>query len=195
MDLQEKLTYFKASSQEAVKEDIFEQLDAYERTLNADLAQYQANTEKKYQSRLADQKKNLRQEFNKRLSGLQIRQQRDLYLSENEIKSRIFQTFAKALQDYKQETAYQEQLITMIQTILNFAQGEETDIYLDQSDANLVSKLQDAVNHPILTSDREFIGGIRGVLRQRKILIDYSFQTLLDHEAENFQIMEVNELD
>ncbi|MED5769088.1 hypothetical protein VYH72_10730, partial [Streptococcus anginosus] len=99
--------------------------------------------------------------------------------------------FEAAIQTYKESPAYLDQLKEVVKNILDFAQGEKCDIYLDQSDANLQAELKEAVQHDITLSDRDFTGGIRGVMRERNILLDYSFSTLLNLEDENFTIKEV----
>lgn len=195
MDEQEKLAYFERTIQKEAKTETDERLKQYENNLKADFETYQKQIEEKYHNRFLDQQKNLIQEFNKELSESQIHQQRDVYLSKQEIKEKIFKEFRQAIESYKTEAAYAKQLERMAETILDYANGETCDLYIDHTDQNLQGQLKEVCQHDIKLSDRPFLGGIRGVLRKRNILIDYSFQTLLEREADDFEIKEVKELD
>ncbi|OYW73391.1 MAG: hypothetical protein B7Z25_01120, partial [Aerococcus viridans] len=64
-------------------------------------------------------------------------------------------------------------------------------VYINQTDAELLDFCREETGSNVQISDRDFIGGARGVLKERQILIDYSFTTLLSHVEEEFTIKEV----
>ncbi|MDK6232779.1 V-type ATP synthase subunit E [Aerococcus sanguinicola] len=191
MELNEKIDYFNQEVKLQVKEHVDEQVDQYRQTLEADFNEFIQKTDQDFDEQLQANKQAVHKEYNKEISELQIKQQRELYLSENKVKEALFKEFEAAIQTYKESPAYLDQLKEVVKNILDFAQGEKCDIYLDQSDANLQAELKEAVQHDITLSDRDFTGGIRGVMRERNILLDYSFSTLLNLEDENFTIKEV----
>lgn len=191
MELNEKIDYFNQEVKLQVKEHVDEQVDQYRQNLEADFNEFIQKTDQDFDEQLQANKQAVHKEYNKEISELQIKQQRELYLSENKVKEALFKEFEAAIQTYKESPAYLDQLKEVVKNILDFAQGEKCDIYLDQSDANLQAELKEAVQHDITLSDRDFTGGIRGVMRERNILLDYSFSTLLNLEDENFTIKEV----
>lgn len=80
----------------------------------------------------------------------------------------------------------------MLKNIQAYAGREKYDLYIDENDSHLRSQLESYASHPIIISDRPFMGGIRAVLRERQILVDYSFLTFLDRLKENFVIKEAD---
>ncbi len=191
LELNEKIDYFNQEVKLQVKEHVDEQVDQYRQNLEADFNEFIQKTDQDFDEQLQANKQAVHKEYNKEISELQIKQQRELYLSENKVKEALFKEFEAAIQNYKESPAYLDQLKEVVKNILAFAQGEKCDIYLDQSDASLQAELKEAVQHDITLSDRDFTGGIRGVMRERNILLDYSFSTLLNLEDENFTIKEV----
>lgn len=191
MELNEKIDYFNQQVKLQVKEHVDDQVDQYRQTLEADFNDFIKKTDQDFDEQLQANKQAVHKEYNKDISELQIKQQRELYLSENKVKEALFKEFEAAIMEYKESTAYLDQLKEVIRNILDFAQGEKCDIYIDQSDAKLQAELKEAVDHEISLSDRNFLGGIRGVMRERNILLDYSFSSLLNLEDENFTIKEV----
>ena len=67
-------------------------------------------------------------------------------------------------------------------------------IYINPSDENRRSGLEDASRVQLTVSSEDFIGGIRAVIRERNILIDNSFKTQLRNEYDSFYSREVTEL-
>lgn len=56
----------------------------------------------------------------------------------------------------------------------------------------MIETLFEETNANIQISDREFLGGVRGVLKDRQVLIDYS-STLLANVEDSFTIKEVDD--
>ena len=59
-------------------------------------------------------------------------------------------------------------------------------IYLNPSDEEKRSSLEDATGIHLTISAEDFTGGIRAVIRSRNILIDHSFKTALRNEYDKF---------
>ncbi|AMB98875.1 hypothetical protein AWM75_02205 [Aerococcus urinaehominis] len=191
MELQERLQYFAQEVNQDIQVDIDEELKNYQASLDKDFANYQAQLDQRYQKQALDERVQLEKDNNKVIAQDQIRLQRDLYLRNNELKAEIFDQLKAALADYKQSPAYFDQLVAMVKSVQNFAENEDFIIYLDKSDSGLLDQLEAASGHPIRPSDREFFGGLRGVLTDRQILLDYSFASFIQLQEENFTIEEV----
>ncbi|MGX7441437.1 V-type ATP synthase subunit E [Aerococcus urinae] len=192
MKLEEKMAYFKDQVTQQSQAEIDQQINQYRQTLEDDYQKFQEQTDETYAHRLVNEKEALRKENNKAISQFQINQQRELFLTEENMKLTLFQTFTKQIESYQKSEAYIEQLKKMLKNIQAYAGREKYDLYIDENDSHLRSQLESYASHPIIISDRPFMGGIRAVLRERQILVDYSFLTFLDRLKENFVIKEAD---
>ncbi|WP_195854046.1 hypothetical protein [Aerococcus tenax] len=192
MKLEEKMAYFKDQVTQQSQAEIDQQINQYRQTLEDDYQKFQEQTDETFAHRLVNEKEALRKENNKAISQIQINQQRELFLTEENMKLTLFQTFTKQIESYQKSEAYIEQLKKMLKNIQDYAGREKYDLYIDENDSHLRSQLESYASHPIIISDRPFMGGIRAVLRERQILVDYSFLTFLDRLKENFVIKEAD---
>ncbi|MHC3404256.1 hypothetical protein [Aerococcus sp. Group 2] len=192
MKLEEKMAYFKDQVTQQSQAEIDQQINQYRQTLEDDYQKFQVQTDETFAHRLVNEKEALRKENNKAISQIQINQQRELFLTEENMKLTLFQTFTKQIESYQKSEAYIEQLKKMLKNIQAYAGREKYDLYIDENDSHLRSQLESYASHPIIISDRPFMGGIRAVLRERQILVDYSFLTFLDRLKENFVIKEAD---
>lgn len=195
MDLEEKFAYFETQVNEQAQDIIDKQVNQYQETLQKDYDEYTENIRREYDTKLENAQKDMRKEFNKSISQSQIHQQRDLYVEEEKLKKSLFAEFYQALQDYMNTNEYEQQLIKMIGNVKQFADKAEESyvVYINHTDREFLPELLDATNADIQVSDRDFIGGVRGVLKKRQILIDYSFTTLLENVQNDFTIEEVED--
>ncbi|KAA9242122.1 MULTISPECIES: hypothetical protein [Aerococcus] len=192
MKLEEKMAYFKDQVTQQSQSEIDQQINQYRQTLEDDYQKFQEQTDETFAHRLVNEKEALRKENNKAISQIQINQQRELFLTEENMKLTLFKTFTKQIESYQESEAYIEQLKKMLKNIQAYAGREKYDLYIDENDSHLRSQLESYASHPIIISDRPFMGGIRAVLRERQILVDYSFLTFLDRLKENFVIKEAD---
>lgn len=195
MDLEEKFAYFETQINEQAQATIDEQVNSYKATLQKDFDEFAERTQNEYDIKFENAQKDMRKELNKNTSQSQIYQQRDLYLQEEKLKKSLFSEFNNAIQDYMKTDEYSAQLVKMIHNLKGFVEDsdEEFVIYINHSDQHLLNQLKEKTDANIQISDREFIGGVRGVLKERQVLIDYSFTTLLANVENNFTIKEVED--
>lgn len=195
MDLEEKFAYFETQINEQAQATIDEQVNSYKATLQKDFDEFAERTQNEYDIKFENAQKDMRKELNKNTSQSQIHQQRDLYLQEEKLKKSLFSEFNNAIQDYMKTDEYSAQLVKMIHNLKGFVEDsdEEFVIYINHSDQHLLNQLKEKTDANIQISDREFIGGVRGVLKERQVLIDYSFTTLLANVENNFTIKEVED--
>lgn len=189
MKTREKIAFFEQNILENAEKDLRAQLDNYEEQLQADYQKFVEETDQSNKERFESESNTIRKENNKMLSELQIRYQRDLYLKRSKLKDKIIDRFKERLKEYKQTTDYKKQLLAMGQSIQALAQDEQYDLYIDSSDAALLPECEAVLEHPVIISDRPLLGGMRGVLRKRDVLIDDSFITYLEDWSQNFDII------
>lgn len=195
MDLEDKFAYFETQVNQQAQDIIDEQVNQYQATLQKDYDEFVKNTNQEFDAKFANAKKNMRKELNKNTSQSQIHLQRDLYLQEEKLKKSLFAEFNDAIQNYMQTDEYRNQLVVMINNLKDYAEKnrEELVVYINHSDQGMIETLLEETNANIQISDREFLGGVRGVLKDRQVLIDYSFSTLLANVEDSFTIKEVDD--
>lgn len=195
MDLEDKFAYFETQVNQQAQDIIDEQVNQYRATLQKDYDEFVKNTNQEFDAKFLNAKKDMRKELNKNISQSQIHLQRDLYLQEEKLKKTLFADFNDAIQNYMQTDEYRNQLVVMINNLKDYAEKnrEELVVYINHSDQGMIETLFEETNANIQISDREFLGGVRGVLKDRQVLIDYSFSTLLANVEDSFTIKEVDD--
>lgn len=195
MDLEDKFAYFETQVNQQAQDIIDEQVNQYRATLQKDYDEFVKNTNQEFDAKFVNAKKDMRKELNKNISQSQIHLQRDLYLQEEKLKKTLFADFNDAIQNYMQTDEYRNQLVVMINNLKDYAEKnrEELVVYINHSDQGMIEPLFEETNANIQISDREFLGGVRGVLKDRQVLIDYSFSTLLANVEDSFTIKEVDD--
>ncbi|MGH2105594.1 V-type ATP synthase subunit E [Aerococcus urinaeequi] len=195
MDLGDKFAYFETQVNQQAQDIIDEQVNQYRATLQKDYDEFVKNTNQEFDAKFVNAKKDMRKELNKNISQSQIHLQRDLYLQEEKLKKTLFAEFNDAIQNYMQTDEYRNQLVVMINNLKDYAEKnrEELVVYINHSDQGMLETLFEETNANIQISDREFLGGVRGVLKDRQVLIDYSFSTLLANVEDSFTIKEVDD--
>lgn len=195
MDLEDKFAYFETQVNKQAQDIIDEQVNQYRATLQKDYDEFVKNTNQEFDAKFVNAKKDMRKELNKNISQSQIHLQRDLYLQEEKLKKTLFAEFNDAIQNYMQTDEYRNQLVVMINNLKDYAEKnrEELVVYINHSDQGMIETLLEETNANIQISDREFLGGVRGVLKDRQVLIDYSFSTLLANVEDSFTIKEVDD--
>lgn len=195
MDLEDKFAYFETQVNQQAQDVIDEQVNQYRATLQKDYDEFVKNTNQEFDAKFVNAKKDMRKELNKNISQSQIHLQRDLYLQEEKLKKTLFAEFNDVIQNYMQTDEYRNQLVVMINNLKDYAEKnrEELVVYINHSDQGMLETLFEETNANIQISDREFLGGVRGVLKDRQVLIDYSFSTLLANVEDSFTIKEVDD--
>ena len=195
MDLEDKFAYFETQVNKQAQDIIDEQVNQYRATLQKDYDEFVKNTNQEFDAKFENAKKNMRKDLNKNISQSQIHLQRDLYLQEEKLKKKLFAEFNDAIQNYMQTDEYRNQLVVMINNLKDYVEKnrEELVVYINHSDQGMYEILLEETNANIQISDREFLGGVRGVLKDRQVLIDYSFSTLLENVEDSFTIKEVDD--
>ena len=81
---------------------------------------------------------------------------------------------------------YGDWLEEKINKALEAAGEDQVEIYLSSGDQSLAEEMEKRTGIRPLISQPSFIGGIRAVIPDKNILIDYTLLTMLENEKENF---------
>ncbi|MFO8068406.1 MAG: hypothetical protein R6U02_00180 [Alkalibacterium sp.] len=193
MNTEEKIDFFREMTLKYADEKVTEQVESFEQSLKEILEDHKAEKRSKAEIELNAEKDNLRKESNKHLAQLQLQQQRDVHKKQQQLKEEIFALARERVNEYMLTDDYIELLIHQMQKALALAKGEEITLYIDPVDAEKQSLLEKHLKHDVTISKRPFIGGSRGVIQSRKLLIDNSFLKRFDVEKANFSFDKAEE--
>ena len=90
------------------------------------------------------------------------------------------------LQTFLATPQYEDWLEEKIKKALEAAGEDQAEIYLSSGDQTLAEEMEKRTGIRPLISQTSFIGGIRAVIPDKNILIDYTLLTMLENEKENF---------
>ncbi|GEK88212.1 H+-ATPase subunit E/Vma4 [Alkalibacterium putridalgicola] len=193
MDIEEKIDFFREMTLKTADEKVTDQLESFEDTLKEALEDHKAEQRNKAAIELDAEKDNLRKESNKHLAQLQLQQQRDLHKKQQQLKEEVFVLAEERVSEFMQTNDYIELLKKQLQEALNLAKGEDITLYIDPVDSDKKNMLEKHLDHDITLSERPFIGGSRGVIQSRKLLIDNSFLKRFEEEKANFSFDKAEE--
>jgi len=186
MDRKDKLNLFREMVLEDTEISEAKQLASLEDSLKKIFKDHKHEKSNKNRIIIETEIADVRKERNKQHAQFQLQMQHDLHKKQEKLKREIFDQVEKRLEDFMQTDDYMNLLERQINQALSIANGEQIIIYVDPADESKVQTLEQMTGHEITVSDRPFIGGIRGVIQSRNILIDYSMLKRLEAEKENF---------
>ena len=74
-----------------------------------------------------------------------------------------------------------------IQKAAQFASGMAMTIYINPSDADKKTYLEERTGMTLTISKVDFIGGVRAVVPDKNVLVDYAFKGALENEYQKFR--------
>ena len=186
MDTNEKIKLFEEMVVEGTDDSVDHQLEAYESSLQKVLDDHIQEKTRKNNIIIETEKENIRKERNKQISQMHLQVQRDLHKEQKQLKKDVFNQVEKNIAEFKRTEMYIDLLEKQINLACEIAKEKEVVLYIDPSDADKVEILEERTGKTITVSSRPFIGGVRGVIHSRNMLIDYSFLKKLETERVNF---------
>lgn len=154
-------------------------LEDYERGLDAIFESFCQESLRKQEAEIKAGREKRQKEVNTELAECQIKIRKRLGEKQEEMKTRLFGGVEQRLAEFKKTPDYYDYLTGHIKKALRFARKEAIEIYLDPEDIALHKQLEQDTGAAILISKYSFGGGIRAVIRSKRVLIDQSFDTRL----------------
>lgn len=186
MTLEEKLAHLQATSMEEARAEGNAIIDNYREALEKLLKDHNEEMRWQAETRIKAEQSNARHMLNQATARTQLELKRKTGKIQVELKDKIFEEAHALAQDFMKTDAYKDYMVKSIRTAISFASGEEMTIYINPTDEALRAGLEEATGTRLTISTEDFIGGTRAVLRERNILIDNSFKTLLRNEYDKF---------
>lgn len=103
------------------------------------------------------------------------------------VRDDIFTNVKDKLPDMRRIPENHTWLFRNIKAARDIAGESNVIIYVDPDDAAYMDEIEAACQVKPIVSDEAFGGGIRAVIRSKRILIDNSFDTLIEEEKEHFR--------
>ena len=184
MTLEEKLENI---SQAAI-EDATKQGDAliqeYQQDIDKAIKIHEEEIKKRNIAEYEYQYAKLEREKNKAISQAMLESKMTITKKTEELSEKLFDLVKSKLAAYKKTPEYESYLLKLIQSAVDFSNGNEIAIYIDPSDASLKEALEKKSGKTITIGTEEFFGGIRAIITEKNILIDESFATKISEEKE-----------
>lgn len=186
MTTEEKLRHFQEFTMQDARAKSSKMIDEYKESLNKIYEEHKTEKIRQAKYQIKTETESLERNKNKELSKQQLHIRRKLTRKQEELKDKLFEEVKDLLNDFRNNPAYDEYLITLIKDAKNFAKDEDIIIYIDPIDTSKKEMLEKETNVSLTISEYSFLGGIRAVITGRNILIDNSFETRLSEEKSNF---------
>lgn len=186
MTQEEKLQHFYDRSIEDAKAEAEKKLNEYQSQLDQLFEEHKADTLKAAELKVKTEQTGLQREINKEVSKKQLDIRHDLAAKQEEIKKEIFTLVRQKLLAMKGTPEYTHWICRKIMISKKVANGDEMTIYIDPSDKDLQEEIEKTTGTKVNISREEFLGGTRVVIRSRHILIDDSFESLIQDAEDSF---------
>lgn len=186
MTIEEKLCHFYEVSMESAKDEAAKAIEEYKASLDSQLEEHKAQKQAAAENQLKIQSENSAREINKALSSEHLHIKRQLSKKQQELREKLFQEVENMLKDFVASPDYGDWLEDMTKRALAIAQEDQVQVYLSASDKGISEELKKRTGITPLISPTSFMGGIKAVIPQKNILIDYTLLSMFESEKENF---------
>ena len=188
MTLDEKLEHFYSSVIDSATKQNIEIIEEYKKILQKNFDERKEVALRKAEANYRIASDNIIRERNRKLSAETMEIRRKVLEKTDDISTLIFNEVRKKLIEFMKTSEYEDLLCTQIKNASDFAKGEAINVYINPTDADKLSTLEEKTGVSLTVSDRDFIGGTRAVILSRSILIDNSFMTRLDEAKSSFTL-------
>lgn len=186
MTLEEKIAHLQTTSMEQARAEGNAIIDSHREALEKVFEDHKAEALRQSETRIKAETTSARLALNQAAAKSQLEIKRRQGKVQQELKDKIFKEALSLVEDFMKTEAYKEFLIRCIRQATEFAGEDEVIIYINPSDEDKRSALEDASRTKLTVSAEDFIGGMRAVIRSRNVLIDNSFRTQLRNEYDKF---------
>lgn len=186
MNLDEKISHIQTVSMKEARKEGNEIISGYnealERIYQKHIDEMTAQSEQRIKSEITHAKLQL----NAALSKGALSLKRELNAVQRRIKRDLFSELLKEVQNFMKTEEYDSLLVKYIIKAADYADQHEIKVYINASDADKAEMLEKKTGLKVNISEDDFMGGIRAILPERNILIDYSFQNAIEREYSSY---------
>lgn len=186
MNLNEKLSLLQAAAMEEARAEGNTITKKHEEALQYVFEQHRIEANRQSELRLKAEHTSAKQQLNMAVSKAQMELKREFGKTQKALKKELFREVRERLDAYMQTEEYKRLLVEYIEKAAAFAPGEEMTLYINPSDEDKKTYLEEHTGMTLTVSKEDFIGGVRAVVHERNILIDHAFKGAIDREYHSF---------
>ena len=175
MTVEEKLQHFYDVAMGEAKKEAEAMLNEHQEKLNTQLEQHKQDKLRQAEQDIKTEIDNAKREVNKALSAQQLVIKRDWSRKQTELKDKLFNEVKDMLETFMASADYEPYLAEKIMEAHKIADGQEIHIFVTAADQTRIPSLVSRTGIPVEVSEEAFIGGIKAIIPDKNILIDYSF--------------------
>lgn len=186
MTLQERTEHLKDSAMLEARKQANEIVEQHRKALENVNEQHRAEAVRQSETRIKAEITGARQQLNMAASKAQLELKRELGKTQKRLKRELFREVEEKLQEYMKTEEYKKALVAYIEKAARFANGQAMTIYINPTDEDKKQYLEEHTGLSLTVSKEDFKGGVRAVIHERNILIDYAFKGGLEREYQKF---------
>ncbi len=186
MTLNEKLDRMRVTSMEEARTNGNKIIAKHKASVDQLFADHKEVAIRQSELSIKTEKNHAKQQLNKALSTSQTELKRKQGRAQTRLKNSLFTRVGQLLEEYMNTDAYLEQLVVYINKAKDFAEGTNISIYINASDEDKIKELEKRTGMVLTVYKEDMKGGIRAIIHDRNILINYSFASALAEQYDNF---------
>ena len=186
MTLEEKLSNFKECAINDANMQSHALISDSEENIKNGLYEYDAKAKAEYENRLRIESNIIVNKNNQDITRdtLVIKQQ--VEKRRLELVNKLFDELEDRLKAFKQTEEYIDLLIKQIEKVKEFANDSDFVVFIDKSDKHLLEQLKNSTSASIEISNTSIKGGIKAIIKEKNLMLNYTFVDRLNEERANF---------
>ena len=175
MTVDEKITRLQESAMQEARSKGNAIVEQHKKALTHVFEQHKAEALIQADTRIKAEKTSVKQQLGMANSKAALELKRELGAAQKRLKKQLMKT-----------EKYQDLLVKYIEKAVAYSDRGEMTIYVNPTDADKKAYLEEKTGFTLSISKEDFIGGIRAVIPERNILVDYAFKGALEREYQKF---------
>lgn len=188
MTTEEKLSSFETTCLDDAREKLSRALADYRNGLESALKEHEQRAMWRANSRVKSEEEKIIREYRKQTAENEISLRREVSRKQEELKDMLFTELKNRLADFMSTESYVYWLNQCVKEAIEVAAGEAVTIYFDPSDTDKIPRIAMRNSADIVVSRYSFGGGMRAKIPTRNILIDRSFDSLVEEMRSKYNI-------
>ena len=180
---EEKITHIRTAAMEEARAEANAIIKQHEDALRSVFEQHRIEARRQSETRVRAESVTAKQQLNMAMSKAQLELKREM----GKIQTELFEEVQLKLLAFMRTEEYKEVLIRYIEKAAQFASGMAMTIYINPSDADKKTYLEERTGMTLTISKVDFIGGVRAVVPEKNVLVDYAFKGALENEYQKFR--------
>lgn len=186
MTQREKLDHLKDAAMLEARMQANTITEQHRKALESIDEQHRAEAIRQSETRVKAEITGAKQQLSMASSKAQLELKRELGKTKKRLKKKLFEEAGKLLEEYMKTEEYKKLLVSYVEKAAKFANGESMTLYINPTDEDKKQYVEEHTGLSLCVSKEDFTGGVRAVIHERNILIDYAFKGAIEREYDRF---------